>query len=173
MSNRLRLASVSAFAILLTACDAVSEATPSPEAETPARAKVAALAASGVTQTLAPAPADDSLQASARVVRVDRLTYDDAKLFGTAGGDPAMNGLQTYLAFFVSPDEGWTIFRIGDVLDYTVLSASPGRVELDLQDSLLDVATGTIGSRHRKVIVAWTPGAEGAPPAAVTVTPGA
>jgi hypothetical protein len=105
------------------------------------------------------------------VVRVDWVGDNQAKLFGTAGGDPAMNGLYTYIAFYVAPSEPWTVYKLGDVLDYTVLSSSPGRVDLDLHESTYDEASGEIGNRHRRVIVQWTMGEEEGPPTSLTVTP--
>jgi hypothetical protein len=134
---------------------------------------VAPLTANGEPATLA-AEDDPSLQLSAGVVELDTLANQgDAgvKLFGTAGGDPAMNGLYTYIAFYQDPAEGWRIFKLGDFLSYSVLSDSPGRADLEIQESTMDEATGEIGSRTRRVIVEWTLGADGAPPAAITVTP--
>lgn len=114
-----------------------------------------------------------NLQWSASVVKLDALKDQGdlaVKLFGTAGGDPAMNGLYTYVAFFVSPAEGWAVFKIGDFLDYTVLDEAPGHVDLEIEESVMDEASGQISSRKRRVIVGWTAGADGAAPAAVTVT---
>lgn len=82
-----------------------------------------------------------------------------------------MNGLYTYIAFYVAPSEPWAIYKLGDVLDYTVLSSSPGRVDLDLHESTYDEASGQIGDRHRRVIVQWTMGSDEGPPTSVTVTP--
>ena len=160
----------------LTACDAGvetrKEAVPPAERAAPAAA-VAPLAASGPAATLQP-EADAALQQAAAVVRLDQLAGQGplaAKLFGTAGGDPAMNGLYTHLAFFQGPAEGWRVFRLGDVLDYRILSQRAGRVDLELQESAMDEATGRIGSRTRRVIVAWPIAADGAAPATITVTP--
>jgi hypothetical protein len=117
---------------------------------------------------------DDNLQWAAYVVRVDmapnqnRLT---AKLFGIAGGDPAINGLYTYIAFLTDPHESWQIYRVGDFLDYRILSAAPGRIDLELRESTTNPATGAFGSRTRRVIIGWTPGADGMTPTSVTVTP--
>jgi hypothetical protein len=131
------------------------------------------LTASGEGVALAP-ETSDFLQSSASVVRVDDLADQgvlSAKMYGTAGGDPAMNGLYTYIAFFESPAEGWRIFRIGDYLDYEILAVSEGRVDLKLTESVMEQSTGTIGSRETAVIVTFGGGENGAPPAAVTVTP--
>ena len=87
------------------------------------------------------------------------------------GGDPAMNGLYTHVAFFDSPAEGWRVFRIGDFLDYRVLSEAPGRVDLEINESTMDEATGNIGSRTRRIIVGWAVATDGSVPATVTVTP--
>jgi hypothetical protein len=116
--------------------------------------------------------ADESVQWSASVVRVDPLRRQGdltAKLFGTAGGDPAMNGLYTWLAFFGSPDEGWRVFRLGDFLDYRLLAEAPGRLTLEVRESVMNQRTGMIGARTRRLVVAWTSAAE-EPPASVRIS---
>lgn len=146
-------------------------ATPTPG---PAPAVTApGLSAAGPAVTLRP-EADGSVEGAASVVRLDPLTAKangSAKLFGTAGGDPAMNGLYTYLAFYQSPADGWRVFKLGDFVDYRRLSDAPGRIELEIDESTHDAATGTIGGRTRRVIVGWSVTSDGAAPAAVTVTP--
>jgi len=170
-----------AAVLALAACDSGTETRKDavPQAGTPglpasqAAPTTAPLVAAGPAATVQPST-DINIQYAASVVKLDQLTKQDGatvKLFGTAGGDPAMNGLYIDIAFFRSPAEGWAVFRIGDVLDYTVLSEAPGRVDLRVRESVLDDATGQIGSRERRLIVAWTPGADEAPPALVTVTP--
>lgn len=160
----------------LAACDTGVESRKEavPPAEQPAPlAAVAPLAAAGPAATLQP-EADASLQQAAAVVRLDELAGQGplaAKLFGVAGGDPAMNGLQTHIAFFQGPAEGWRVFRLGDVLDYRILAQRAGRVDLELEESVMDEASGRIGSRTRRVIVGWPIAADGAAPAEVTVTP--
>ncbi|WP_428149449.1 hypothetical protein [Brevundimonas sp.] len=167
-------------ALSLVACDAVpstkTTTTTTTTTEGPAAptAQAAPLTPSGTPETLTVADAsegDDGLQWAAGVVRIDQIPGDSAKLFGTAGGDPAMNGLYTYIAFYLSPAEGWAVYRIGDFLDYTVLSHAKGRIDLDVHESTYDQAKGEIGDRHRKIIVQWTQGAEDTVPTAVTVTP--
>ena len=171
-----------AIALSVSACDAVTETAGPTDAATPKRSapasgaaqasQAAPLSPSGPAELLTPEEArDEALQSAANVVRVDWVGDDQAKLFGTAGGDPAMNGLYAYIAFFVSPAASWTIYRLGDVLDYTVLSSSPGRVDLDIHESTMNDATGEVGSRHRKVIVQWSLSSEADPPTSVTVTP--
>lgn len=163
----------------LTACDSGVEtrktAAPAAEAPAPSTAptEVAPLVAAGPAVTVQPV-IDENIQWAASVVRLDPLNKQGGptvKLFGTAGGDPAMNGLYTDIAFFKSSAEGWAVFRVGDFLDYAVLSEAPGRVDLKVEESVMDEATGQIGRRERRLIIAWTPGAGEAPPAAITVTP--
>jgi hypothetical protein len=160
----------------LAACDAGvesrKEAVPPVERPAPVAA-VAPLAAAGPAVTLRPTT-DAALQSAAAVVRLDELAGQGplaAKLFGTAGGDPAMNGLYVHIAFFQSPADGWRVFRLGDVLDYRILSQRAGRVDLELSESTLDEASGRIGSDTRRVIVGWPIAADGSAPAEVTVTP--
>lgn len=160
----------------LAACDAGVESRKAvvPPAEKAAPlAAVAPLAASGPAATLSPIT-DAALQEAAAVVRLDELPGQrpvSAKLFGTAGGDPAMNGLHTHLAFYLDAAEGWRVFRIGDVLDYRILSERPGRIDLELEESTMDEASGRIDSRTRRVIVGWAMPTDGSPPAEVTITP--
>jgi hypothetical protein len=133
----------------------------------------APLMPAGAAETLAP-DADENLAWAASVVKVDFAPNQmdiTVKLFGLAGGDPAMNGLYTYIAFFVGPHEGWRIFRLGDFLDYRIISTSRGRVDLELRESIMNSDSGEIGSRSRRVMVSWKPPADGVPPSTVTMTP--
>ncbi|HEX9946553.1 MAG TPA: hypothetical protein VGA98_03340 [Allosphingosinicella sp.] len=115
--------------------------------------------------------AEESLQWAAAVVSVDPLRRQGltAKLFGTAGGDPAMNGLYTQLAFFKSVEDGWRVFRLGDFLSYRILAEAPGRLTLEVRESVLDEATGGIGARTRRLLVSWKGGSGREPPSSVTV----
>ncbi|MGZ9114699.1 MAG: hypothetical protein ACXW3K_08755 [Brevundimonas sp.] len=168
---------VLAALLALAACDAQVETrkaeVPAVEqADAPAPA-AAPLTASGPGATLQPETAAD-LQQAASVVSLDPLSGQGdltAKLFGTAGGDPAMNGLYAHIAFFQGPADGWRVFRLGDILEYRVLSEAPGRVDLELKESIMDQLTGTIGSQTRRVIVGWAVATDGSAPATVTVTP--
>ena len=162
--------------ISLTACDPATE-TRKATADAPQQAaqpqtQPARLTPAGAGRTVAPETAEDqNLQWAASVVRVDYLDDQEptAKLFGLAGGDPAMNGLYTYLAFFESPASGWRVFRLGDFLDYRVLAEGQNRVDLELDYSVMNPDTDDITSATRRIIVTWTPGADGEGPAAITV----
>ena len=178
MSVRSSFLSITIVAALsLAACDAKPSAkttvtTTTEGADTPPQA--AALTASGAPEPLTiaePSQSDDGLQWAASVVKSDDIPRESAKLFGVSGGDPAMNGLQTYIAFFENPADGWAIYQIGDFLDYTVLSHANGRIDLDIHESTMDEATGNIGDRHRKIIVQWTQDASDTAPTLLTVTP--
>lgn len=128
--------------------------------------------ASLTPMTLLP-DADESLQNPASVVVVSELRRQGdlgAKLFGMAGGDPAMNGLYTYLAFFISAGDGWRIFRVGDFLSYRIVREAPGRVLLEIRESTMN-DEGVIDSRRRRLEMRWTAGPEGAPPASVRLSP--
>ena len=164
------------FAVLaLAACDAGVESRDPvlPAEQPPSSPRAAPLTAAGPAAILQP-DTDPNQQWAASVVRLDALENQGdraVKLFGTAGGDPAMNGLYTHLAFFESPAEGWRVFRIGDFLDYRLLSEAPGRIDLEIDESVLDAATGQIGSRKRRIIVGWALATDGSVPVTVTVMP--
>jgi hypothetical protein len=162
--------------LALAACDTGAEsrrAEVPPTEETRSAVKGGQpLTASGPAQTLSP-ESDANLQWAASVVQLHPLESQNAKLFGTANGDPAMNGLYAHIAFFRGPAEGWRVFRIGDFLSFKVLRSAPGRVDLEVEESTLDQSSGRIGSQTRRLIVGWMAGAEGAAPAAITVAPAA
>ncbi|CAN5187511.1 hypothetical protein BH10PSE2_BH10PSE2_09090 [soil metagenome] len=102
---------------------------------------------------------DETLQSEAGVFEVHPLAHQDGiKIYATAGGDPAMNGLQTYIAFYRSPAEGWWVFGLGDFLNFRILTEIPGRVDLEIEENTMDQATGTIGTRTRRAIVTYPVG---------------
>ena len=144
-------------------------ATPPPTA-TPA---VAPLTPSGHGLPVKALP-DDNLQSYASVVEVYALSEAagmDGKIFGVAGGDPAMNGLQTYIAFYRNPAEGWWVYQIGDFLSFKVLNQSSGRVDLEVEESTMDQATGTIGTRTRRIILGFNVGPAEEQPVILRITP--
>jgi hypothetical protein len=116
-----------------------------------------------------PAEVNEDLQLAASVTEINDVPNQgnaSVKLFGI-GADTAMNGLYTYIAFFGNSANGWRIFSLGNILDYRIVSASPGRVVLRFSEHI--DSDGTIG--RRRVVVRWTPGTDDALPATVTVGP--
>lgn len=166
----MRFLILAAASLALLACTFV--ATPS-EAQLPPPASTI-LTATGDAQTLQAEADDEPMQWAASVVMVNFLENQGGsagvKLFGTAGGDPAMNGLYTHIAFYQGAAEGWRVFRLGDFVEYRVISDAPGRVNLELFDHTMG-ADDVIRERVRYAIVTWTPGADGTAPETVTMTP--
>ena len=115
---------------------------------------------------------DQGLDWAASVVQVNLLERQGdytVKLFGAAGGDPAMNGLYTYIAFLDSPQEDWRIFKIGDFLSYRILSEAPGRVRIEVHESIMNQRTSEIGTRVRRLTISWTSAGEDRRPASVRI----
>ena len=166
---------VSLIAVLASAALAACTFAAAPAGdETPApEAAPVTLTVSGNAERLEAMTDDESIQWAASVTEVHFLQNQGessgVKLFGLAGGDPAMNGLYTQIAFFQSTGDGWRVFRVGDFLSYRVLSDSPGRVDLEIQESTMNEATSEIGSQTRHLIVTWTRGPDGAAPDAIEV----
>ncbi len=162
-------------ALMIAGCGekkAAPEAPPETALPMPGAQAPAALEPAGKPEAFDPS-AEDGLQSAASVVELTYLQKQGdltVKLFGTAGGDPAMNGLYTYVAFYVSTADGWRVFKLGDFLDYELLAETPGRIDLELRESTMNEATGEIGSRTRRVIVSWTAAGD-APPESIDVTP--
>lgn len=148
-------------AALLAAC---GQGADQQEAAAPA-----ALEPSGAPETV---EVDDAawLQAAASVIEMQALPDLNAKVFGTAAGDPAVNGLYTYIAFFGGAAEGWRVFRLGDFESFEVLASAPGRIDLELRESAIDAESGQVAASTRRIIVGWTPGEDGAPPQTISVT---
>ena len=137
---------------------------------TAAPAALAQPVGSGAPATVEP-DANENLQYAASVASVHPLSHqEDASvvIFSTVGGDPAMNGEYVFLSFDISPAEGARIFKIGDVLEFHILSETPGHVLLQVRENVMRDG-GEIGESTRRVAVTWRPGADGAPPANVTV----
>lgn len=157
-------------ALALAAC--------SPQAEKPAEpagpiaeasaavAPVTPAQPSGPATTIASAT-DDALLSAASVTEVHMVKDADIKLFSTAGGDPAINGLYTYLALFTAPD-GWDrIFMIGDFNSWDVIEESPTRVVLKVSRSWIEESSGDIKTADEKLIIDIPQD----PDAPLTVTP--
>ena len=173
MTPRLLILSGLAAAMALAGCDRIDAAygafNDPPKAVEPVDATPVTPPAptpTGPVQPLKPtgrglpvkALPEPMLQISASVTEVVPLALQGertVKLFGTAGGDPAMNGLYTYIAFFRSPADGWWVFQLGDFLSFTVLNEVPGQVDVEVEESVMDPGTGTIGSRQRRIIIAF------------------
>lgn len=138
-----------------------------------AAAFLIAIAAAGQAsaQTIRPdTDNDQNLEYAASVVQLNVVPNqpgNSVKMFALAGGDPAMNGLQTYLAFYADVDVGWVTFRIGDFLDYRILSATAGRINVQVRENYM--SGDEIATRVRRFSLRWTPGRDDAPPATVTM----
>jgi hypothetical protein len=151
------------IAAALTACDPNTVTTPTPApgsgpGPAPATPAPAPLTPTGHGLPVKALP-QDAFQYAASVTEVHDLTRQGdlaVKLFGMAGGDPAMNGLQTHIAFYRSPAEGWWVFGFGDFLSFRVLAETPGRVDLEVEESVMDPATNVISAQKRRMILAFT-----------------
>lgn len=77
-----------------------------------------------------------------------------AKIYSTAGGDPAINGLYTYLAI---PGEmtgdGWKVFQIGDFNEWKILQQEKDYIILQVSRSWVDQASGDIKTVEEKLSV--------------------
>ncbi len=156
-----------AFALALAACEPAG--TPAPDtAETappaPAEAPAAPAQPSGPARTV---DAEADLSDAASVTDVHHVDNADVKIFSTAGGDPAINGLYTYLALF-TPPEGWTrVFMVGDFNSWEVVEESPTRVVLKVSRSWIEEGSGDVKTAEEKLILD-VPASDTAP---LTVTP--
>ena len=109
------------------------------------------------------------MQEAAAVSQLHRMPERNAKIFSVSGGDPAVNGLVTYLGLFEGPVEGWRVFPIGDFERWEVTETRPGAVVLTVRESGAD-GQGGIVTRSRRLIVGFAPVGR-AHPATITVTP--
>lgn len=150
---------VFAMCLLLTLGVSVAPSTAAPVAPNPA--------------LLSP-DTSEAVQHAASVVKLIELKRQGksaVRLFGAAGGDPAMNGLYTFISFYVSPGDGWRVFKVGDFLDVFLISEAPGRATLRVHESTMNATTGVIGSRTRRLVLTWSTAAGDLAPDTVRVTP--
>lgn len=62
-----------------------------------------------------------------------------AKIYSTAGGDPLINGLYTFVAVNGEPpDGGWRVFQIGDFNSWTLLEDRGTDIVLEVSRSWID-----------------------------------
>ena len=156
---------VFAAALALAACQPAAEAPATPvepaAAETPAAAPAQP---SGPAKAI---EAEDDHMPEAWVTDVHMIKDADFKIFSTAGGDPAINGLYTYLAAYTPPD-GWTrVYMLGDFNAWEVIEESPTRVVLKVSRMYLEDGTGEIKTADEKLIIDLPAD----PETPVTVTP--
>jgi hypothetical protein len=142
-------------ALALAACQPAAEAPAQPTgpagAETPvAPAAVEPAKPSGPAKDI---EAEDDHMPEAWVTDVHHIKDADFKIFSTAGGDPAINGLYTYLAAYTPPD-GWTrVYMLGDFNSWDVIEESPTRVVLKISRSWVEQESGDIKTAEEKLIV--------------------
>jgi hypothetical protein len=150
----MRLA-ILAGALALAACQ--------PAAETPAAPAEPAAPAAPATPTVEPAKpsgpakaveAEDDHFPEAYVTDVHHIKDADFKVFSTAGGDPAVNGLYTYLARYNDDERGWTqVYMLGDFNSWEIVEESPTRIVLKVSRSWVEQESGDIKTADEKLIV--------------------
>jgi hypothetical protein len=145
-----------AAALALAACQPAADKPAEPAAPAPEIAPVAAAAPakpSGPARTVAAEAESDDLAGAAAVTDIHFVKDADVKLFSTAGGDPAINGLYTYLAVF-TPPEGWTrVYQVGNFNSWEVVEESPTRVVLKVSRSWIEEGTGDVKTADEKLIL--------------------
>jgi hypothetical protein len=154
-----------ATALALAACQPAAEPPGATAPATEAAPTPAAPATpSGPPQAV---EAVDDHMPEAYVTDVHHIKDADFKIFSTAGGDPAINGLYTYLARYDEDERGWTqVYMIGDFNSWEVVEESPTRVVLKVSRSLLEQETGDIKTGDEKLIIDLP--ADAASPVSVT-----
>ena len=150
----MRLA-ILAGALALAACQ--------PATETPAAPAEPAAPAAPATPTVEPAKpsgpakaveAEDDHFPEAYVTDVHHIKDADFKVFSTAGGDPAVNGLYTYLARYNDDERGWTqVYMLGDFNSWEIVEESPTRIVLKVSRSWVEQESGDIKTADEKLIV--------------------
>lgn len=164
----MRLANL-AGALALAACQPAAEGPAAPTEPTALEAPAAPAAVepakpSGPAKTI---EAEDDHMPEAWVTDVHLIKDADFKIFSTAGGDPAINGLYTYLAAYTPPD-GWTrVYMLGDFNSWEVIEESPARAVLKVSRSWVEEGSGDIKTADEKLIIDLPATAE----TPVTVTP--
>jgi hypothetical protein len=138
-----------AAVLALAACQPGARTPPEPADSRPV-AEAGPAQPSGPARTVA---AEEAPMPEAWVTDVRLIKDAGIKLFSTAGGDPAINGLFTYLAVYTQP-EGWTrVYMIGDFNAWEVIEESASRVVLRVSRSWVEEASGEIRTAEEKLII--------------------
>lgn len=164
----MRLA-ILAGALALAACQPAAEgpATPGQPAALEAPVAPAAVETAKPSGPAKAIEAEDDHMPEAWVTDVHLIKDADFKIFSTAGGDPAINGLYTYLAAYTPPD-GWTrVYMLGDFNSWEVIEESATRAVLKVSRSWVEEGSGDIKTADEKLIIDLPAMAE----TPVTVTP--
>lgn len=91
-----------------------------------------------------------------------------AKIYSTAGGDPAINGLYTYLAVYSEePGGGWNVFQIGDFNEWKIVEETKEHVVLAVSRSWVEQSSGDIKTVEEKLSIPMV----GSDAKEITVTP--
>ena len=166
-------------ALALTACDlgpgddpamTTPAETPAPQPAPTPEAPTRSAEAIGEPVEAGPVSGASTLQEAAAVMQVHAIPEQNAKVFDVAGGDPAVNGLMTYLGLYIDASEGWRIYEIGNFESWRVTEEAPQRVVLDVRQSRADPASGEIVTEDSRLIVGFASDGEG-PPERITLTP--
>lgn len=135
---------VSVIGLIAACAPAAPSAAPAADkaaAPMPGKADGVRLTASGQPASLAPA---GEMGQAASVMRVTDLTADGVKLFITVGGDPAINGLYTYLAAYDEEERDWRTWMVGDFNEVEVVSDTATEIGLKASKSHIDQPTGDV-----------------------------
>lgn len=152
---------VAAFA--LSACGVVSLSGPSGEKQETA----APATPSGPPAQVALAEGDHPEAWVTETVFLSNAP-NGAKVYSVAGGDPAINGLYTYIAGYDTnePGGGWRVFQIGDFNSWSVVEDRGTEVVLAVSRSSMG-DDGEIQTADERYIVS-VPGPDAT---SITVTP--
>lgn len=131
-----------------------------------ALAALPALAAIALAATDGPTTAPETVMAlgeeppEAYVTDVKWIESSEtgAKIYSTAGGDPAINGLYTFLAVAgEAPDMGWRVFEIGNFNSWKIAEQTNDHVILEVSRSWIDQASGDVKTVEEKLKVPLVP----------------
>jgi hypothetical protein len=149
----MRLA-ILAGALALAACQPAAEAPAKPAEPAAPAAPVAAVESAKPSGPAKAVEAEDDHFPEAYVTDVHHIKDADFKIFSTAGGDPAVNGLYTYLARYNEDERGWTqVYMLGDFNSWEVVEESATRVVLKVSRSWAEQESGDIKTADEKLII--------------------
>jgi hypothetical protein len=127
---------VAALTLSLWACTAA--VNPAADKSAPGQAATVDLAPQPSASHKLALETDEGVAFAAGVASVQTLQAPEAKLFTTAGGDPAINGLYTYYAQYSEEERGWRSWKVGDFNDVKVIKDTPSETGLEVSKSRID-----------------------------------
>jgi hypothetical protein len=168
---RVWMASLGLLALAATSIAGWEQSTAN-AAPTATASKVIYLGARSVAVEIGPVADLGEVPPAGSVIKLDAVpnlgNVVTARMFATTGGSDAGNKLLAFLVFDGGTNGENTVFFLGHITDYRILSSRPGRIELEVRVNE-KLAVGDVRPRVERASITWTIAGGAKSPARITI----